>query len=1059
MEYNMNSIMKILAIDDNQDNLISIKALIKEAFPDARIFTALTGEKGLELTIAEDPDVILLDIVMPGMDGFEVCGRLKADKMLCDIPVVFVTAIKGDKESRIRALECGAEAFLAKPIDEYELTAQIRAMVKIKQANTDKRDETKRLATLVAERTQQLENELVERKRVERSLKESEERFQLLFNEAPLGYQSLDFDGCFIEVNQQWLNTLGYTRDEVLGKWFGDFLSPAYQDGFRKRFPIFKAQGNIHSEFEMVHKNGQVLFIAFEGKIGYDLKGNFKQTHCILQDITISKQTEDALKASEVKHRTILQTALDGFWLVDLQGNFIDVNDSYCRMTGYSVWELLTMNISDLEAVETINETVHRINRIKIKGEDRFESIHRHKDGRLINVEVSVQYQIIESGLFVVFVKDITEHKQAVAALRESEEQYRLLHESSGIAVGYYKPDGTVISYNRVAASNMKGNPDDFIGKSIYELFPKQEAEIYHNRIKKAILSNESNVYEDMVPLPIGNNYFLSTIAKIVDKQNNILGIQIVSQNITERKLAEKALRESEEKYRTIFENVQDVFYKTDLAGNLDEISPSIKYYTDFDRNEILNTPVTNLYANPDDRKLVVDELLKSGEIRDFEIKIKTKNGNIRYGSINARLIVDFEGKPDHIEGAIRDVTERKLAEETIRTTKILLEQTLEQSPVPMLLVSMPDAIIRIANPASIKFLGIEDEPSVINQPLIDIIPSWQDFDMNNQPGKIEELPLARSLRGQKTEGEERRIVRKDGSICYELVNSFPITDDAGNIIAGYLIMMDITDRKQAELLLQEKTTEIETQNEALIQTNKELIKAKEKAEESDHLKSAFLANMSHEIRTPMNSIMGFASLLPEEDSFDLIANYAKIIVRSSEQLVHIIDDIVLYSRLQTKLLSNTPTPFNVHNLLSDVKQSFSLPEFQKEIELNIETTSEIPIWVSSDYEKLRQIFTNLISNAFKYTFSGSITIGFIQNEKEFEFFVRDTGLGIPPNEVENVFERFFRGSNVNKGVIGGTGLGLSIVKELTELLGGKIWVESEEGKGSTFSFTLPKNM
>jgi PAS domain S-box-containing protein len=107
-----------------------------------------------------------------------------------------------------------------------------------------------------------------------------------LFNNAPLGYQSLDFGGNFIEVNQQWLDTLGYEREEVIGKWFGDFLTPAYQDGFRKRFPIFKAQGHIHSEFEMVHKNGSVLFIAFDGKIGYDLNGNFKQTHCILQDIT-----------------------------------------------------------------------------------------------------------------------------------------------------------------------------------------------------------------------------------------------------------------------------------------------------------------------------------------------------------------------------------------------------------------------------------------------------------------------------------------------------------------------------------------------------------------------------------------------------------------------------------------------------------------------------------------------------------------------------------------------------------------------------------------------------
>lgn len=151
-----NSEVKILAIDDNQDNLISIKALLKDAFPKAVVFTALTGEKGIDLAITEDPDVILLDIIMPVMDGYEVCRRLKSDSELSEIPVVFVTATKVDKASRILALESGAEAFLSKPIDESELTAQIRAMLKIKVANIQKRDEKERLARLVEEKTYEL---------------------------------------------------------------------------------------------------------------------------------------------------------------------------------------------------------------------------------------------------------------------------------------------------------------------------------------------------------------------------------------------------------------------------------------------------------------------------------------------------------------------------------------------------------------------------------------------------------------------------------------------------------------------------------------------------------------------------------------------------------------------------------------------------------------------------------------------------------------------------------------------------------------------------------------
>ena len=237
--------------------------------------------------------------------------------------------------------------------------------------------------------------------------------------------------------------------------------------------------------------------------------------------------------------------------------------------------------------------------------------------------------------------------------------------------------------------------------------------------------------------------------------------------------------------------------------------------------------------------------------------------------------------------------------------------------------------------------------------------------------------------------------------------------------------------------------------------TETELLLAKEKAEESDRLKSAFLANMSHEIRTPMNSIMGFASLLPEEESHELMSRYAQIIVQNSEQLVHIIDDIVLYSRLQTKLLTYNPSKFDVNSLLSDIQLSFSLPEYMQKAGLFISKQSEQAYYITSDYEKLRQIFANLVSNAYKYTNTGSITIGYTSDEKQITLFVSDTGMGIPQNETDKIFTRFYRATNVNKGAIGGTGLGLSIVKELVELIKGKVWVETALNKGTTFYISL----
>ena len=223
-------VIKILAIDDNPDNLITIQALIYEAFTEISVFTALNGKQGLKIAGEENPDVILLDIVMPGMDGFEVCKKLKADKILRDIPVIFVTAIKGDKESRIKALECGAEGFLAKPIDESELVAQIRAMVKIKTANLERADETVRLAAIVIERTQELKkthtatlnlledlkNENEARKKTEEALRESEEKFREMANLLPQVVFELDTHFNLTYINKQAYKIWGYEEDEII---------------------------------------------------------------------------------------------------------------------------------------------------------------------------------------------------------------------------------------------------------------------------------------------------------------------------------------------------------------------------------------------------------------------------------------------------------------------------------------------------------------------------------------------------------------------------------------------------------------------------------------------------------------------------------------------------------------------------------------------------------------------------------------------------------------------------------------------------------------------------
>ncbi|MDP3453168.1 MAG: response regulator, partial [Bacteroidales bacterium] len=217
----------ILVIDDKIDNLIAINAIISDAFPNVEVITSTSGEEGVKLAISGEPDVILLDIVMPGMDGFEVCRQIKGIKSLDNIPVVFVTALKESRENRIRALNAGAEAFLSKPIDDTELTAQIRAMLKIREANINKRDEKQRLESLVAKRTENLERELRERIAAEILLRKSEERFRLLIeqmeqslavHEIILNDTGVPVDYRFLDINPGFEKHTGLKRENLIGR-------------------------------------------------------------------------------------------------------------------------------------------------------------------------------------------------------------------------------------------------------------------------------------------------------------------------------------------------------------------------------------------------------------------------------------------------------------------------------------------------------------------------------------------------------------------------------------------------------------------------------------------------------------------------------------------------------------------------------------------------------------------------------------------------------------------------------------------------------------------------
>ena len=293
--------LKILTIDDNQDNLITLKALIKEAFPKAVVFSATNGKDGLKLAILEDPDVILLDIVMPGMDGFEVCRHLKHDPVLSTIPVVFITALKGDKETRIKALYSGVEAFLSKPIDESELTAQIRTMVKIKDGNKKKKLEKAELEEIVANRTKQLEQEFSDRIRAEIDLREKEVQYKNLADSGLALIWTAGTDKKCTYFNNPWLKFTGRTLEQEIGDGWAQGVHPEDLDAcVNTYFTAFDKREAFSMEYRLRHHSGEYRWLSDMGTPNYNSLGDFVGYigHCF--DITERKLNElELIRAKE----------------------------------------------------------------------------------------------------------------------------------------------------------------------------------------------------------------------------------------------------------------------------------------------------------------------------------------------------------------------------------------------------------------------------------------------------------------------------------------------------------------------------------------------------------------------------------------------------------------------------------------------------------------------------------------------------------------------------------------------------------------------------------------
>ena len=453
------------------------------------------------------------------------------------------------------------------------------------------------------------------------------------------------------------------------------------------------------------------------------------------------------------------------------------------------------------------DEISNRLKKIIENGYDFFTSKHYRKNGSVFDIEISVTYLYSENGFFVCFVRDITHRKRSEEILRNSEEKYHLIDEASQDFIYSYNREGRFTHANSKLCNALGLKYEEIIGKTHHELgFPLEQClewEKLHNQVYE---TDATVIAETVTPIQDSEpQYFEVVLSPMHNLDGKIIGIAGTTRDINERIKAAKALKESEKRFDLAMSVKNEGIWDWNLITN--EAYFDDRYYTmaGYLPREFPQTFTEWAeHVHPDDLPIAQSaiQMYLSGQsdIFDTEFRFRHKDGSWIWIQGRGKIVErDGKGIPLRMLGTHTDITQRKSIEYELMQSNLFVEQTLEQSPVPMVVVSMPDMVIRIVNHAALEFLGITDEPNMAGLPLSEVPITFRDFDANGIEGSLMELPLVRSLNGIRTNNEERRIVRKDGTDRWELVTATPIFGTNGEIIAGYLIMIDITERKKSE--------------------------------------------------------------------------------------------------------------------------------------------------------------------------------------------------------------------------------------------------------------------
>lgn len=845
-----------------------------------------------------------------------------------------------------------------------------------------------------------------------------EKQNRILFNNNPVPMFIYNINTLTImDVNSTFLFKYGYTKNEFLGKQVFDFIPKTSLP--HNLIPKSDWHTSVSKTREWVHKLEDGTFINVE--IMGSVIDYMNKPACIvlIHDITKRKNTQKAIKISNQNLSSFFNTSKDLLLVINSNLEILQVNDTFQKQVGYTQKETENKSILDFLISESSNKSKENIDKLICDKIDHCRFTILTKKTKPIPVEVyNSKGTWNDKEAFFIICKDISK-------LQLSEEKFEMLFQTSPalIALADYNT-GKFIEVNNKFCDTFNYKRKEIIDHDFGRVLKirKEERDILLENLTKTgeIRNNEITLSKkNGETIPVLYN------AGIITIQNHKY-IFLTAIDITTRKYAEEQLKHSERKYRRIFNSMIDVYSEIDYkTGVIVEISPSIYNISGYTREEIIGRKMEDFYLNSLERVKLYEQLSKTGNANDFEVNLVDSSGSIIPCSFSLNIEMDQNGNPHKVVGTMRNISDRKRAEESLAK----LSTAIEQNPVAVVITDKKGKIEYI-NKSFTDITGYSFIESFAKNTNI--------LKSDKNPPEIYSHMWATLEQGEIWRGEI--INKKRSGILYNaLLAISPIINEQGEVINYVGIQQDITFQKQLQI---------------------DLTTAKESAEAASFAKARFLANMSHEIRTPLNAITGLVNLLSETPLNPKQITFVSKLKDSSTNLLSIVNDVLDFSKIESGTLKIENTSFNISDIVKRLVNSMEQKAEERYNTINYFIEDRIPDILIGDPTRIYQILANLVSNAVKFTENGEITISitFIgkKDDKNILYIsVKDTGIGIKEENLETIFQDFQQEDESTTRKYGGTGLGLAITQQLVELMGGELAVNSTPGEGSDFFFGI----